>query len=53
MIQSVICGTGRIVGGIANFVVDVLETNLIRLETKRYHLKLWFEERFEQLRVES
>ena len=50
MIQSVICSTGRIVGGVANFVVDVVETNFIRLETKLYHLKLWFEERVESLR---
>ena len=42
MIQSVIRGASEI----ASFVVDVLETNLIRLETKLYHLKLWFEERF-------
>ena len=41
MIQSVIRGASEI----ANFVVDVLETNFIRLETKLYHLKLWFEER--------
>ena len=46
MIQSVIHGASEI----ANFVVDVLETNFIRLETKLYHLKLWFEERVESLR---
>ena len=46
MIQSIIRGTSETV----SFVVDVLETNFIRLETKLYHLKLWFEERVESLR---
>ena len=46
MIQSIIHGASEIM----SFVVDVLETNFIRLETKLYHLKLWFEERVESLR---